>query len=68
MTYEGLGTFSDQPPWGGTEERPTNNLPNTPEYINTRFYLDTRYKRDVEVYNTDMVNMRFEFFCLAKNL
>jgi len=66
VSYEGLGTFTDQPPWGGTDERPTQNLPNTPEYINTRFYLDTRYERDVEIYNTDMVNMRATTFDASK--
>jgi len=57
VTYDGLGTFSDQPPWGGTDERPGNYLPSTPDDVKTRFYLDTRRKKDVEIFNTDMTSL-----------
>uniref|UniRef100_F7AMZ2 Pancreatic lipase-related protein 2-like n=1 Tax=Ciona intestinalis TaxID=7719 RepID=F7AMZ2_CIOIN len=54
VTYPGLGTFTDDPPWGDTTERPVGYLPQSPEEVNTRFYLDTRTQTDVEVFNTDM--------------
>lgn len=58
VTYGDLGTFSDEYPWGGTNERPSHILPSTPESVNTRFYLDTRRRKGVEIYNTDMSNLK----------
>ncbi|XP_059929119.1 inactive pancreatic lipase-related protein 1-like [Gadus macrocephalus] len=41
VCYDGLGCFSDLPPWGGTKERPLAKLPWVPGMIETRFLLFT---------------------------
>uniref|UniRef100_A0A8D2KUB3 Triacylglycerol lipase n=1 Tax=Varanus komodoensis TaxID=61221 RepID=A0A8D2KUB3_VARKO len=38
----GLGCFTNDPPWGGTLQRPALNLPEPPEVVNTTFLLHTR--------------------------
>ncbi|XP_048407112.1 pancreatic lipase-related protein 2-like [Stegostoma tigrinum] len=42
ICYNRLGCFTDDVPWGGTEQRPIKKLPWSPEDINTRFLLWTR--------------------------
>ncbi|XP_067393346.1 pancreatic lipase-related protein 2-like, partial [Emydura macquarii macquarii] len=42
VCYKRLGCFTDNPPWGGTLQRPLKGLPNSPESINTTFLLYTR--------------------------
>ncbi|XP_044287409.1 pancreatic lipase-related protein 2-like [Varanus komodoensis] len=37
-----LGCFTNDPPWGGTLQRPALNLPEPPEVVNTTFLLHTR--------------------------
>lgn len=51
VCYGDLGCFTDAPPWGDTDQRPFQILPDDPEDVNTRFYLDTRQQEDVEVFN-----------------
>ncbi|XP_056148006.1 inactive pancreatic lipase-related protein 1-like [Lampris incognitus] len=42
VCFEDLGCFDDQPPWGGTEQRPLSLLPWSTETIGTRFLLFTQ--------------------------
>ncbi|XP_075071688.1 pancreatic lipase-related protein 2-like [Mixophyes fleayi] len=42
VCYDPLGCFSDDRPWSGTVQRPSEPLPWSPEKINTRFFLFTR--------------------------
>uniref|UniRef100_H2Z682 PLAT domain-containing protein n=1 Tax=Ciona savignyi TaxID=51511 RepID=H2Z682_CIOSA len=67
VTYPGLGTFTDAPPWGDTEERPVGYLPSDPSEVNVRFYLDTRQQLDVEVFNTDINGLQQTTFNYKKN-
>eukprot|EP00079_Xenopus_tropicalis_P031729 XP_017945500.1 PREDICTED: pancreatic triacylglycerol lipase-like [Xenopus tropicalis] len=46
VCYGDLGCFTDEPPWGGTAERPLGLLPMSPEAINTRYFLVTRENPD----------------------
>ncbi|XP_078079119.1 inactive pancreatic lipase-related protein 1-like [Mustelus asterias] len=46
ICFDRLGCFPGGYPWTGTEERPANNLPWSPETINTRFLLYTRQNPD----------------------
>lgn len=57
ICYDGLGCFTNDYPWGGTDERPVSYLPETPEQINTRFYLDTRREKDTEIYSDQMTKL-----------
>lgn len=41
VCFSDLGCFNDQPPWGGTPQRPATRLPWDPEKIGTRFFLFT---------------------------
>ncbi|KAK1164314.1 inactive pancreatic lipase-related protein 1-like [Acipenser oxyrinchus oxyrinchus] len=43
VCYDRLGCFPDGNPWTGTKERPIYRTPQSPEQINTRFYL---YNKD----------------------
>ena len=36
-----LGCFTSDPPWGGTDARPNEKLPEPPGTIDTNFILDT---------------------------
>jgi len=57
VCYDQLGCFTDDYPFGGTPERPVTYLPETPEQINTRFYLDTRRGVDTEIFNDQMTKL-----------
>ena len=37
-----MGCFTDDPPWGDTDARPTKHLPDPPADIDTTFGLDTQ--------------------------
>ncbi|XP_076818976.1 pancreatic triacylglycerol lipase-like [Clavelina lepadiformis] len=58
VCYGDLGCFTDAPPWGGTDERPIAHVPQSPEEINVKFFLDTRAEKDVQVSNDDMTALR----------
>ncbi|KAK5853517.1 hypothetical protein PBY51_014663 [Eleginops maclovinus] len=45
VCFDELGCFDDQPPWGGTNQRPTSALPWSPDEIGTRFLLFTQKNR-----------------------
>ncbi len=42
VCYDELGCFTNGPPFGSTVARPIGWLPDSPEKINTRFFLYTR--------------------------
>ncbi|XP_062987645.1 pancreatic lipase-related protein 2-like [Elgaria multicarinata webbii] len=42
ICYSRFGCFTNDPPWGGTLQRPVLNLPESPEVVNTTFFLYTR--------------------------
>jgi hypothetical protein len=44
ICYEDLGCFTKNPPFGGTPQRPTAYLPQSPEAVDTRFFL---YQRNI---------------------
>uniref|UniRef100_A0A3Q3AZ68 Triacylglycerol lipase n=1 Tax=Kryptolebias marmoratus TaxID=37003 RepID=A0A3Q3AZ68_KRYMA len=51
ICFDGLGCFSDHPPWGGTTQRPVGAVPWHPEEIGTRFLLFTpknRYYQEIK--------------------
>lgn len=45
VCFNELGCFANQPPWGGTAQRPAAVLPWQPEAIGTRFLLFTPKNR-----------------------
>ncbi|KAJ3609845.1 hypothetical protein NHX12_021939 [Muraenolepis orangiensis] len=53
VCYEGLGCFSDSPPWGSTTQRPIPRLPWDPEAIGTRFLLFTQKNRYYQAVTPD---------------
>ena len=48
ICYDGYGCFKDTTPFGGTLQRPFAFLPDTPQRVNTRFFL---YKRELKTYD-----------------
>ncbi|XP_069755569.1 pancreatic lipase-related protein 2-like [Narcine bancroftii] len=42
ICFNRIGCFTDDPPWGGTKQRPIKRLPWSPEHIHIRFLLWTR--------------------------
>ena len=58
VCYGELGCFTDGPPYGDTSERPISHLPDDPEKINARFYLDTATAKGREVFYNNMQDLR----------
>ncbi|XP_069030795.1 inactive pancreatic lipase-related protein 1-like [Embiotoca jacksoni] len=59
VCYDELGCFHDQPPWGGTAQRPASALPWTPEQIGTRLLLFTqknRYYQEIKADQTIQIS------------
>ncbi|XP_037128327.1 inactive pancreatic lipase-related protein 1-like [Syngnathus acus] len=48
-----LGCFNDQPPWGGTSQRPVSALPWSADRLGTRFLLFTQRNRYYQEIKTD---------------
>ncbi|XP_056291592.1 inactive pancreatic lipase-related protein 1-like [Pseudoliparis swirei] len=53
VCFNELGCFANQPPWGGTAQRPAAVLPWQPEAIGTRFLLFTPKNRYYQEIKTD---------------
>ncbi|XP_071402803.1 inactive pancreatic lipase-related protein 1-like [Centroberyx affinis] len=53
VCFDDVGCFDDQPPWGGTEQRPVSRLPWKPEQIGTRFLLFTQKNRHYQEIKPD---------------
>ncbi|KAF3708608.1 Inactive pancreatic lipase-related protein 1 [Channa argus] len=53
VCFDGLGCYSDLPPWGGTAQRPASILPSHPSEIGTRFLLFTQKNRYYQEIKTD---------------
>ncbi|XP_051937153.1 inactive pancreatic lipase-related protein 1-like [Hippocampus zosterae] len=51
-----LGCFNDQPPWGGTTQRPASVLPWAAEKLGTRFLLFTQRNRYYQEIKTDNIH------------
>ncbi|XP_040906020.1 inactive pancreatic lipase-related protein 1-like [Toxotes jaculatrix] len=59
VCFDELGCFGDQPPWGGTAQRPVSVLPWNPEEIGTRFLLFTqsnRYYQEIKADETIQIS------------
>uniref|UniRef100_A0A668AWR1 Triacylglycerol lipase n=1 Tax=Myripristis murdjan TaxID=586833 RepID=A0A668AWR1_9TELE len=58
VCFDDMGCFSDQPPWGGTVQRPLSCLPWRPEEIGTRFLLFTQKNRHYQEIKPDETIMK----------